>query len=142
MTDWFVQSILDKYGITDLRMPPPAPPSLPRRPRRHMPQIWTVASYWHKRGTFAVDLDDPHCFRCGFVARCKQDTSPRCRWNSAALVRAHLYDRWAGGLDGPQNIVPLCSRCHGIMPMFLARAELHPIDWVLDGDEQRAARAS
>lgn len=34
------------------------------------------------------------------------------------LDRAHLCDRSLNGLDGPQNLVPLCERCHKAMPSF------------------------
>lgn len=116
---------------------------LPGRPGRRMPTLFAIAEYWHQRGTFEVDLDGPHCFGCQTVAEYTRDGHRRARWNSARLARAHLYDRFRGGLDGPQNIVPLCGRCHDVMPMFLAQGKLHPIDWVLArADEVERPRAS
>ena len=41
-------------------------------------------------------------------------------WEDAAaeLDRAHVIDRASGGLDGPQNLRPLCRRCHDAQPLF------------------------
>ena len=76
-----------------------------------MPSAAKVALHWRRR-TIA-------CFLCGAVAEC---------WND--LERAHLIDRWAGGLDGAQNLVLLCGFCHRIQPIFEPGDEARALEWV------------
>jgi hypothetical protein len=98
---------------------------LPARPRRHMPSLRKIVDHWRETGTFDVE-DHPHCFAC-------REQAPADNWTDARgwLERAHLIDRYLGGLDGPQNLVPLCGVCHGWQPIFEPGAEA--IAWVLAG---------
>jgi hypothetical protein len=91
---------------------------LPPRGNRVMPSLWQIAEYWYIRDdVFDVDLRNPHCFGCGDRAG-SQAATLRIRWQDAAckLDRAHLVARVYDGLDGPQNIVPLCGPCHRFQP--------------------------
>lgn len=108
---------------------------LPAGPPRKVPTLWVIASHWATREVFRFDLELPCCFGCGYVADCKDDPAPKVQWNSAAgqLERAHLVDRCAGGLDGPQNVVPLCSPCHRVMPVFDIGEGPDAIEWVKAG---------
>jgi hypothetical protein len=109
------------------------PDWVPERPERRMPSLWTIAQYWEKCGTFDVQIVRPICFACTGHAPHEEDLTPGYRWNGAGayLDRAHLVDRFLGGLDGPQNLVPLCKVCHDLMPMFRIGADA--IEWVLSG---------
>jgi hypothetical protein len=93
------------------------PEWLPDRPARRMPSLWRIVSYWADRGTFDVDLDEPHCFACGWYEDSDGATG-KIRWGNSSrwLERAHLVARVCDGLDVPQNIVPLCGQCHRVMP--------------------------
>jgi 5-methylcytosine-specific restriction endonuclease McrA len=89
----------------------------PKRPARRMPTLRAIARHW--------DLGDhPACFRCG-------DEPPVEGWGNAHgwLERAHLIDRWAGGLDLVTNIVPLCPRCHRRQPIFEPGDEDAALTW-------------
>jgi hypothetical protein len=57
----------------------------------------------------------------------------RQRWNRADLERAHLITRVYDGLDGPQNLAPLCSLCHRFMPNFEPGQEQSALDYVRNG---------
>lgn len=106
--------------------------SIPVRPSRRMPDLWRIARYWLERDVFWVDLEQPHCFGCFNAPEPDQSVPDAARWNdSVFLERAHLADRAAGGLDGPQNLVPLCHSCHRLMPEFTDGREA--IKWVLAG---------
>lgn len=97
------------------------------RLRRAEPTLPVVARYWWERGDMfpmdAADYATPHCFACCLIvprrAYAMTDTVS-VRWDRASrwLDRAHLADRCRGGLDGPQNLVPLCLACHHRMPSF------------------------
>jgi hypothetical protein len=92
------------------------PPRISCDPRR-------VVAYWHARGEpFPVDLDWPACFACG-----REVTA----WRQ--LERAHLIDRICDGLDGPQNLVMLCSLCHRMMPVHRPGQEDAAFNYVLMG---------
>lgn len=93
--------------------------TLPRRTRR-MPSLWRIAQHWASRDLFPVDLEIPSCFACEQVAYWDERDTLRERWQRASsfLDRAHLVDRFLWGLDGPQNIIPLCKACHRAMPSF------------------------
>ena len=97
----------------------------PDRPGRRMPKLWTIASYWAQRDDLPLmsakhGLERPHCFGCSYLVPCDLSAPLKERWNGSSpyLVRAHLADRCLGGLDAPQNIVPLCGPCHHYMPSF------------------------
>ena len=66
------------------------------RPGRSMPTVRRIADYWGK--------PSDHCWRCNLA--------------SDYLERAHLIDRWAGGLDSVANLALLCVTCHRLMPCF------------------------
>jgi hypothetical protein len=114
-------------------------PSTPERPGRRMPKLYDIAYYWYNErpGTFRVSLTVPLCFRC--LRRLPpEELRPRNihkRWLSASsyLERAHLVDRFVGGLDGPQNLVPLCPECHRCMPTFEIDQGDRAIAWVQAG---------
>jgi hypothetical protein len=108
---------------------------VPARPPRRLPPLWTIASYWAGRGEpFAVDLASPHCFACWAQPECTGST-PRQRWGRTrpALERSHLVGRARDGLDGPQNLVPLCVFCNRMMPAFGIDRALDAIAWVQAG---------
>lgn len=107
---------------------------LPRRPWRRMPTLWELAAYWAPLGVFEVEVEDPHCFGCALVVDLFPG-EPSERWQAGRVLldRAHLVDRAAGGLDGPQNVVPLCTRCHRAMPSFGAGRGPDAIEWVRSG---------
>lgn len=112
----------------------------PPRPGRRMPDLWTIYLYWAGREEFADCGGSvspvPHCFGCGrFFSRIEPESPPEVRWNAARgyLERAHLATRWKGGLDGPQNLVPLRYPCHNVMPRFDFDEGLTAIKWVQDG---------
>jgi hypothetical protein len=63
------------------------------RPARRMPSIRTIAEFH--------EMPDDECWRCGL---------------REPLERAHIVDRCAGGLDGPQNLSLICYPCHMDMP--------------------------
>jgi len=109
----------------------------PSRPPRRMPSLWAIASYWDERDTFGdIPLDAaPFCFGCRKHAGWWGLPACEARWNDAScfLDRAHLITRDKGGLDGPQNLVPLCERCHKTMPFFGVGDECDAIEWVRAG---------
>lgn len=114
------------------------PAWIPPRRGRNMPVPWEIAAYWHERGLPPDGrLEVPFCFRCFCVFRFDPDARPEDRWNGAALERAHLVDRIRGGLDGPQNLMPLCHRCHKVMPSFDPGEGPDAIAWVLRDDRPR-----
>jgi 5-methylcytosine-specific restriction endonuclease McrA len=96
---------------------------LPPRPGRRMPAARRVAAFWAAQpGPFTVHPDVPQCFRCGAGVG---------KWSD--LERAHLVDRWAGGLDHAANLVMLCPLCHRAMPIFLPGEVEQARGWVLAG---------
>jgi hypothetical protein len=112
------------------------PDWMPRRPRRSVPTLWKLAEYWATRDVFEVHSADPHCFACQRSFDYDEAVSHRAKWNALNryLERAHLFDRWRGGLDGPQNVVPLCRVCHRLMPEFFHEGDhVEAILWVQQG---------
>jgi hypothetical protein len=104
------------------------------RPHRRLPDLWTIVSYWAERDDlFYVELEHPNCFACGRTYGMDDIPEPRDRWIAARskLERGHLVNRARDGLDGPQNLVPLCGMCNKSMPIF-SRPD-PAIEWVLDG---------
>src|SRR5262245_28203264 len=103
--------------------------ALPARPRRSMPSLRKIVAHWREMGPFVVD-DHPHCFAC-------RQPAPVDDWADARgwLERAHLIDRVFGGLDGPQNLVLLCSLCHRLQPAFKPcdGVRYEAFGWVLAG---------
>lgn len=63
---------------------------------------------------------EPFCFGC---------EAPAGYWNN--LDCAHLVAHARHGLDAPQNLVILCPRCNGQMPLFVAGEEEAARAWVL-----------
>lgn len=105
-----------------------------------MPTMWAIARHWAESSLFDFDLDIPYCFACGQIADCDIDAATQAAmWNSAigSLERAHLADRCDDGLDGPQNIVPLCPPCHRIMPVFGFGEGPDAIKWVKESGGYR-----
>lgn len=95
---------------------------LPPRPPRRMPAAHKVAEYWRDRGVFRVTAA-PSCFRCGVPAEL---------WNH--LDRAHLVDRFLGGLDHAANLAMICTTCHKLMPMFEPESAQAAISWITHPD--------
>lgn len=92
---------------------------MPKRPPRRMPPAHRVANYWAGQDPFTVDSDNPACFRCHLRVD---------EWSN--LQRAHLVDRFRGGLDHAANLAMLCYVCHAIMPLFDAHESAHALAWV------------
>lgn len=115
----------------------PTDRSLPFRPGRYLPSMWKIVTHWSgDNDWFGVDLEHPHCFACHrTVPGIDMSLSPERRWSAAAsiLERGHLVNRVRNGLDGPQNLVPLCNLCNKTMPIFSGPLPPGPIEWVLDG---------
>lgn len=89
----------------------------PSRPGRRMPTLSRIAAY---HGLPA----EPACVRCKWVAPCGT-------WRAASryLERAHIIDRVFDGLDGPQNLAPLCHGCHKDQPIFRPGDEVAALRW-------------
>lgn len=87
------------------------------RPPRRMPSLLAIARF-HDLGC------KPVCVKCGRFP-------PVDRWQDASphLERAHIVDRWAGGLDHPANLAPLCGGCHRYQPIFLPQDHLAALLW-------------
>jgi hypothetical protein len=106
---------------------------LPPRPRRRIPTLWAIVSYWAPLGVFEfLETDQPQCFGCSVVVDILGGPL-RDRWNSSSrrLDKAHLVDHALNGLDGPQNMVALCYPCHRAMPKFSYGPDA--IEWVRSG---------
>lgn len=82
-----------------------------RGPRK-MQRLAAVVEHW--------DAEHGRCLRCGRSARCE---------------RAHLIDRSQDGLDGVQNLVPLCFPCHHEQPVFFAGQEARALAWLATSDQ-------
>lgn len=82
------------------------------RPKRRMPPIKRILEY--------RNIKEPHCQKCLVPMRPKH------------LERAHLIDRFFGGLDGVQNLVLLCSWCHKRMPSFCNGEESAVLSWLAE----------
>jgi len=80
------------------------------RPSRRMPTMKRLLMHW--------EVIEPHCFKCLVPVR------------KETLVRAHLIDRCRDGLDGAQNLVPLCDWCHDRMPSFGNGDEESVLQWI------------
>src|SRR5687768_54814 len=86
------------------------------RPPRRVPGLSRIADF-HGLGS------KPRCIRCG---NANKSTS----WSSArGLDRAHIIDRWSGGLDDVQNIAPICPNCHREQPIFTPGQEIEALRW-------------
>lgn len=123
------------------------PDWLPSRPGRRMPSLWKIVQHWAQKDTFAPHpIALPACFACCSRPPGNPDDTPEDAWNNALgyLERAHLVDRVRGGLDGPQNLAPLCHACHKVMPPFDVGEGAQAIEWVRAGgriDLESAHRA-
>lgn len=110
-----------------------------KRPDRRMPPLRKIAEHWLDRPEWPdykgnyIGLGEPFCARCGWLAPV-EDGRPDS-WDRAGkfLDRAHLIDRIKGGLDGVQNLVPLCHLCHDTMPSFGPGQEEEAYAWVRSG---------
>jgi hypothetical protein len=101
-----------------------------------MPRLSKIVAYWSERPEFEFDPAVPSCFACWRKGPCDDEGPPAKRWDSALgwLERSHLVDRCSYGLDGVQNIVPLCYRCNRReMPCFDAGEGYAAILWVQGG---------
>lgn len=77
------------------------------RPGRRMPPLTACELHWN--------VPPSICIRCVRLARCE---------------RAHVIDRSLDGLDAVQNLVPLCARCHKVMPSFAPGEESLALAWL------------
>lgn len=108
------------------------------RPEPRLPSLWRVAKYWAEEDPeqlFSVDPDRPNCFACGRVVPEPVGETPEQKWNNSGnlLQRGHLVNRARYGLDGVQNLVPLCRACNMAMPIFESAEIPGPIEWVIGG---------
>lgn len=106
--------------------------------RRRRVSWRAVIDYWSSRGAPTQDLphlashwigwEEPFCFRCGWMP----PPRPALRgWQGTGgwLEQAHLVDRFIGGPDVPENLVPLCFLCHDAMPdLFTLRSAA--LQWI------------
>lgn len=74
------------------------------RPERSMPTLRRLCDF---HGIYG-------CVRCG---------------TSEGLERAHVIDRFLGGLDNLVNLRPLCSQCHRLQPSFAPGQEDEALEW-------------
>jgi hypothetical protein len=113
----------------------PSPDWTPYRNPPQLPSMWRIASYWAQRaGWFDVIIDRPHCFACGVRGGWPEDvTDPETRWSLAGLERGHIVNRARDGLDGVQNLVPLCHLCNRVMPIFDVEHDGAAIAWLIEG---------
>lgn len=81
------------------------------RPKQRKMPTWKRIVDYHGYGR-------PHCVKCRRSAE---------QWSD--LIRAHVIDRWADGLDAPQNIRPLCDMCHRHQPVFKNGDEQVALEW-------------
>lgn len=106
------------------------------RPEARLPSRWAIASYWAGRDDwFDVVLARPHCFACGLHGGWPESVAtPEERWNSSRrLERGHIVNRARFGLDGAQNLVPLCTGCNRLMPIFDYEHEDDATAWIIGG---------
>lgn len=101
----------DDPGGMGLSIAPTGSKTGSKRPGRRMPRLRDCEAHW--------DVAPSTCIRCGAIARCE---------------RAHLIDRSLDGLDGVQNVVPLCVRCHKAMPAFFPGEEAKALSWLVVED--------
>jgi hypothetical protein len=113
-----------------------SPGWVPERGPYRLPAKWAIASYWAGRDDwFDVDLEHPHCFACGLHGGHPEDEpDPAARWNLAGrLERGHIVNRARHGLDGVQNLVPLCGDCNHFMPVFSVEDDEEATAWIFAG---------
>ncbi len=108
----------------------------PNRGERKMPSLWVIASYWAERDDwFRVDLEVPRCFACGLHGGHPEDEPDlEARWAQARrLERGHIVNWARNGLDGVQNLVPLCAYCNMYMPVFGIEEDEEATAWIIGG---------
>lgn len=117
---------------------------IPGRKRPNLPHILEVAEFWVDRDDWphyranTIGFGEPFCARCGWLVPIDDSrfATDKGAWGEASkrsyLERAHLIDRCYDGLDGVQNLVPLCWRCHDVMPSFKPGDEDAALSWVRD----------
>jgi 5-methylcytosine-specific restriction endonuclease McrA len=116
-------------------------------PPRRMPTLAAVGAYWAQNryadvfphlNRYILAMPEPCCFHCGWFAPqpCRLDegdekSAKQNPWVSAGgwLERAHLAERFSGGSDQAENLVPLCNLCHRQMPQLIASRD-EAIAWV------------
>jgi hypothetical protein len=108
-------------------------PERPQRPK--LARIWDIVTYWEPQGVFPILIGEPACFACEIRVPLppENEWGNQKRWDRASrwLERGHLVNRCRDGLDGVQNLVPLCHRCNKLMPIFGDGPSA--IAWVLRG---------
>lgn len=108
---------------------------------RRMPTLTAVADYWRAEGradifpeliSHFIGWGEPFCFRCGWLVPEPPEAPDGMKvWRSATgwLERAHLHERFSGGFDAPENLVPLCNLCHRQMPQLIRHRD-DAITWI------------
>ena len=86
-----------------------------KRPDRRMPSMGRIVRY------HGMDHEAPRCFKCRREYR---------EWR--LLDRAHVIDRFCGGLDHEANLRPLCASCHRLQPIFRPGEEEQALAWFAD----------
>jgi len=77
--------------------------------RGHADELPNLRSHW-------IGWGEPFCFACGWLPPVADGRRDSWRCAGAWLDRAHLHDHANGGTAEPDNLVPLCHLCHGVMP--------------------------
>jgi 5-methylcytosine-specific restriction endonuclease McrA len=118
-----------------------------------MPTLTAIVEYWKTDRTaeafpnlraHVIGWNNPHCFRCGWLTPLPgKDEKPSKRarpvWQFAAgwLQKAHLAERFSGGPDLAENLVPMCSLCHRQMPALIGNRDT-AIAWINSWDPAAA----
>lgn len=120
---------------------------MPRPPAaRNMPSLPKIVDYWSTEqhsdvfpnlAARALGWGEPFCFRCGWLSPLPAkaingtEAKPTNPWKYARgwLQRAHLAEKFTGGPDTVDNLVPMCSLCHRQMPEAIASREV-AIAWI------------
>jgi hypothetical protein len=128
----------DDDALTDAMMARIKHPHwVPERPGEKLPHMWKIVCYWVRRletSPFVVDLEVPHCFRCGIIPNFINGTLAY-QWGATGgmLEKGHLVNRARDGLDTVQNLVPLCRFCNVHMPIFGVEHGTDAVAWVAAG---------
>lgn len=112
-----------------------------RLPARNMPTLAAIADHWSTdRNAYVfqnleahvIGWNNPFCFRCGWrppmppasaaaeSTATKRQSKPIWQFAAGWLQKAHLAERFSGGSDLPENIVPMCCLCHRQMPGLIS----------------------
>jgi hypothetical protein len=112
-----LREVLDKQKTLKRELDRLLQGGLAEREPRRVPSLAKVADH------HGLDAR-PSCVRCGYEP-------PVDSWREASgwLQRAHVIDRFAGGLDNAANLRPLCRMCHRMQPIFVPGDEDVALEW-------------